>query len=246
MTQLIVELGLNHLGSEERAWRMLECVGASGADAVTFQIREPKFYEAAEPNRDRLPEKFYRAAVEATHARGQSFGFAIADEAAVSPLNALGVDFWKMLSWDFMNRSLLGALQATGKRVMMSTGLSSHEEIIEGSASSGNVELIHTQLSQKIEDVNLKVISEIRRQTGKAVGFGLHCSNHDVLKLALAYEPSAVLFYLKEEGCTGLFDDEHAIAMSELSAFVRNLKSLQSAIGTGKKIGAEKPPWFAH
>jgi len=78
------------------------------------------------------------------------------------------------------------------------------------------------------------------------VGFGLHCSNHDVLKLALAYEPSAVLFYLKEEGCTGLFDDEHAIAMSELSAFVRNLKSLQSAIGTGKKIGAEKPPWFAH
>ncbi len=44
MTQIIVEIGLNHLGSEERAWRMLEGVAASGADAVTFQIREPKFY----------------------------------------------------------------------------------------------------------------------------------------------------------------------------------------------------------
>ncbi len=246
MTRIIVEIGLNHLGSEERAWRMLKCAGEAGVDAVTFQIREPKFYESPDPLRHRLSAEFYRSALAATKERGQSFGVAIADQSLVSEFAGLGVEFWKMLSWDFPNQSMLGALKETGKPVMMSTGLSSHEDIVKGSASIGDVELIHTQLSQKIEEVNLKAIAEIRRATGKPVAFGLHCANHDVLKMALAFEPTAVLFYIKEEGCTGLFDDEHAVSTESLASFVGNLKSLETALGTGHKGGGEKPAWFAH
>jgi sialic acid synthase SpsE len=246
MTQIIVEIGLNHLGSEERAWRMLECAAVSAVAAVTFQIREPKFYENPDPVRHRLSADFYRQAVIAVHARGQRCGIAIADESSVEPFNSLGVDFWKTLSWDFKNSSLNLKLQSTGKPVWMSTGLSGMDEIVEVSAKGGNIGLIHTQLSQKIEDVNLKAIAEIRKRTHLPVAFGLHCACHDVLKVALGLEPAALLFYLKEDGVSQLFDDEHAIPMSELKSVTNLLKSLESALGTGTKSGAEKPSWVVH
>jgi N-acetylneuraminate synthase len=246
MIQIIVEIGLNHLGSEERAWRMLECTAMPAVDAVTFQIREQKFYENPDQVRHRLSGEFYRDALAAIHARGQRCGIAIADEFSVGQFHSLGIDFWKTLSWDFKNSSLNRALQATGRPVLMSTGLSSMDEIVEVSAKGGNIVLIHTQLSQKIEDVNLKAIVEIRKQTGLPVAFGLHCACHDVLKVALGFEPYALLFYLKEDGCSRYFDDEHAIPMSELKPLTNLLKSLAPSLGSGSKSSAEKPSWVVH
>ena len=243
MTQIVVEIGLNHLGCEDRAWRMLESTNLPDVDAVTFQIREQKFYENPDPIRRRLSDDFYRKAVSTVHARRQRFGIAIADESAVEKFNGMGIDFWKTLSWDFNNASLRHALQLTGKNVMMSTGLSGMDEIVEVGAKGVGVELIHTQLSQKVEDVNLKAISEIRMRTGLPVAFGLHCCNHDVLQVSLGLEPSAILFYIKEDGCHNLIDDEHAVAMSQLGNLTRNLKSLMLALGTGIKNNAKKPGW---
>lgn len=202
MMQIVVEIGLNHLGSEDRAWRMLECAAAPTVDAVTFQIREQKFYDNPDPVRRRLSEDFYRKAVAAIHARGQRCGIAIADESSVPQFSSLGIDFWKTLSWDFTNASLNRMLQATGKPVWMSTGISSMDDIVGLSAKGGDIVLIHTQLSQKIEDVNLKAIAEVRKRTKLPVAFGLHCACHDILKVALGFEPYALLFYLKEDGCS--------------------------------------------
>lgn len=244
MTQLIVEIGLNHLGCEERARRMLESTDIPAINAVTFQIREPQFYDNPDPVRRRLSNDFYRKAVAEIHARGQQCGIAIADVSAVAQFNMLGIDFWKTLSWDFKNTSLNRALQATGKSVLMSTGLSGMDEIVEVCNQGGNIEFIHTQLSQKIEDVNLKAIVEIHNRTKRQVAFGLHCGNHDVLQVALGFEPSALLFYIKEDGCQNLIDDEHAITMSQLKQLTANLKSLMSALGTGAKCNAEKPSWI--
>lgn len=243
MTKIIVEIGLNHLGDEERAGRMLKCAADAGVDAVTFQIREAKFYESRETARKRLSMEFYAKAAEISRAAGMKFGLAIADEGAVPEFTAIGVDFWKSLSWDYKNLSLRKTLQSTGKKVLMSTGLSSMKEILEGSKLGGNIELIHTQLTQEIAEVNLKAIAEMRRITRLAVAFGLHCSNHDVLILSLAFEPSSVLFYLKEEGSSPLFDDQHAIAMHDLITIVSRMKALMPSIGTGHKYGADKPSW---
>jgi sialic acid synthase SpsE len=243
MTKIIVEIGLNHLGDEERASRMLKCAIESGADAVTFQIRESKFYEKAETVRRRLSIKFYANAAKLVRDAEMEFGLAIADEAAVPQFAALGVDFWKSLSWDYGNQTLRNILQATGKKVLMSTGLSSMREILEVSKLGGNIELIHTQLTQEIGEVNLKAITEMRRITGLPVAFGLHCRNQDVLILSLAFEPSAILFYLKEEGSSPLFDDQHAIAMKDLKEIIAKMKALMPSIGTGHKNSAEKPSW---
>ena len=133
MSALIAEIGLNHLGDEERARKTLASVLEAGADCVTFQIREPKFYESAESSRRRLPLEFYCEASIAVREAGRQFGIAIADQALVETVVAVGVDFWKTLSWDFGNQNLRTALFATGLPVFLSTGLSSMHEVAEGS-----------------------------------------------------------------------------------------------------------------
>jgi sialic acid synthase SpsE len=243
MTALIAEIGLNHLGDEQRARRTLDRVLQAGANSVTFQIREPRFYESTESSHRRLPEGFYREASIAVHRAGGQFGIAICDESLVGGLEAIGVDFWKTLSWDFRNDRLRTVLRGTGRPVFFSTGLSSMKDVVEGSKGLENAILIHTQLSQKTADVNLKAIPAMARGTGLPVAFGLHCSRHDVLKAALAFEPHSMFFYVKERGVEGLFDDAHALPLDGLAETLDNLKELMQALGTGEKEEMEKPAW---
>lgn len=243
MTALITEIGLNHLGDEERARRMLSRVLEAGADGITFQVREPKFYESTESTRRRLPLDFYREASATVHEAGRRFGIAIADQSMIAGLATVGVDFWKTLSWDFGNENLRRELFATGRPVFLSTGLSSMSDVLEGSKRIDNAILIHTQLSQEFTDVNLKAIPAMAQATGLPVAFGLHSRNHDVLKVALAFEPHSLFFYVKEAGVEGLFDEEHALALDGLSETLHNLKQLMQTLGTGKKEGMEKPAW---
>ena len=61
----------------------------------------------------------------------------------------------------------------------------------------GEMKFIHTQISNKIEDVNLKAIDNIRSITGKDVAFGHHCLDERVLYLSAVFEPSDIFFYVK-------------------------------------------------
>jgi sialic acid synthase SpsE len=243
MSALIAEIGLNHLGDEERARRSVKLALEAAFDAVTFQIRESKFYGSNESTRRRLPLDFYREASRTVRAAGRRFGIAIADQSLVETFAAVGLDFWKTLSWDFGNTALRQALFHTGLPVFLSTGLSSMNEVIEGSRGLNNAILIHTQLSQDIHDVNLKAIPAMAKATSLPVAFGLHSRYHDVLKVSLAFEPHSIFFYVKESGAENLFDDEHALSFEELPGTVQTLKQLSQTLGSGKKEAMEKPSW---
>jgi len=128
----------------------------------------------------------------------------------------------------------------------MSTGISGMEDIVEICSVWKNIVLIHTQLSQKIDDVNLKAVDTIRHRTNLPVAFGLHCSNHEVLKLAVGLETRAIFFYVKEEGVGGLLDDEHAIFIHEVKDLAESLRILSTAMGTGQKTAMDVPNWVVH
>lgn len=242
LPRLIAEIGNNHLGDVERAREMLAEVLAAGVDAVTFQVREPRFYQKAEMAHLKLSGDFFEEAASLVHGAGRHFGVAICDASLVPVLDTLGVDFWKTLSWDFRNEELRTALHRTRKPVFYSTGVSAMDDIVEGSRGLRNAVLIHTQLSDKLCDVNLKAIRSMERETALPVAFGLHCNNHEVLNLALAFEPHALFFYVKVSGIPA-YDDGHAIALDRLAGTVNNLKELMPAVGTGIKLSMDTPAW---
>jgi sialic acid synthase SpsE len=243
MCKFVAEIGINHLGSEDCAHITLNALLETSVDAITFQIRRDDFYESGEPSHRRLSDGFYVQACERTHHHHKGFGIATCEAKVVPFLDSVGVDFWKTLSWDFKNHALIEALLATGKTTFMSTGTASMEDINTAAREYGDIVFIHTQLSEMVEDVNLKALDSIRERTGKPVAFGLHCSNHDVLKVALGYEPEALFFYVKERNLTGLFDDAHAVFTDHVGGLVDELKVLLGSLGTGRKETKELPDW---
>jgi len=243
----IAEIGLNHFGSEETAMQMVNASIAADVNAITFQIRENNFYQSDDVRKKKLNISFYEKIIKICHASNIQFGIAIAEIDLIEDFDKIGIDFWKTLSWDFGNIKMFEILQKTKKQIYISTGLTSAEQIIDFKVKKSelleNSILIHTQLSQEIENVNLKAIESLRYDTKLPVAFGLHCKNHEVLKLALSYDPFAIFTYVKQADSEDLFDREHAIHLDDLKLKITELRLLNKAKGDGFKKETTKPNW---
>ena len=95
MLQVVAEIGLNHNGSEDRAWDLLKSVVDTEVDGVTFQVRENNFYNAEHPRKVELSDDFYRRAVLLAKEKGKEFGIAIAQQEKIDFFQEIGVTFWK-------------------------------------------------------------------------------------------------------------------------------------------------------
>lgn len=235
----IAEIGLNHNGNEAKALRMLKKLVKTDVDAITFQIPKSEFYKKNKSSGGPLSRIFYKNAINFVHKNNKLIGFAIADKDMISFLDEAGADFWKSLSIDILNNILMKKLQKTNKLIFVSTGISNEDEILKVSKKLRNIKFIHTQLSHKVEDVNLKAITRLKKLTNQEIAFGLHCSNVYVLYLAIALEPSDIFFYVKDNLREKVADDEHAIIINRVNEVLRILKTLTKSIGTGikEKIG---------
>ncbi len=233
--KIIAEIGLNHCGSAKRGQKLLEDLIKTSVDAITFQIRENEFYDQTHPRKNELPLSFYKEAIELIHNEKKLIGLAISQIEKVEIFAEMGIDFWKTLSWDLYNTKLQHLLQKNDKDVFVSTGVSSMEEILKISKKLNKIEFIHTQLNYSLKDINLQAIKTIREETHKPVAYGLHSVEHKVLYTALAFEPSAIFFYVKDDSAGEHPDDEHAISINDVEDYALGLKKLSLSIGDGEK-----------
>ena len=237
---IICELGLNHLGDVNYAYQCIDKLIKSKPDAITFQVREKSFYDKNSHSGLVLPKNFYRKIVTKIKNTHIKFGMAIADEGMVDFFEEMGIDFYKVLSFDISNRSLLTRLIKTKKKIFVSTGMSNIHEIRQLVKFLKNNKkrftLIHTQLTHEINDVNLKAITMLKEQFDMPIAYGHHTTNLNVLFLALSYCPSDLFFYVKGTKTKKHLDDEHAIRLDELDYVINNLKILPNAIGKRVKI----------
>ena len=90
---------------------------------------------------------------------------AIADIKYISFFKNLNVDFFKVIRNDIKDKKLLTELIATKKKIFVSTGMASHKDIEEFVYFIGDnkkqFRLVHTQLSNNLEDCNLKSIGSM-------------------------------------------------------------------------------------
>ncbi len=231
----IAEIGLNHKGSKTKAFKMLKELISTDIDAITFQILKPVFYEKTKEWGTMLNKDFYKDAIDFVHKNNKLIGFAITDKDMIDFLDLAGADFWKTLSISISDNALLNELQKTNKTIFVSTGISGEREIVKISRKLKNIKFIHTQLSQKLEDSNLRAIDRLRKVTKKEIAFGLHCVNHQALYLSVAFEPSDVFFYVKDNSNEKFPDDEHAIMINNVNNIVKMMKKFKKAVGNGIK-----------
>src|SRR6185369_3474750 len=142
---VIAEAGLNHGGNKERALALVRAAKWAGADAVKFQTfradrlastRPAKLsHTKDQPNLQELFKKLelpfdtFRALHREAKRIGVEFLSTPFDEESADFLDDLGVNAFKIASGDITHRPLIEHVSRKGKPVLLSTGMSTSEEI---------------------------------------------------------------------------------------------------------------------
>lgn len=183
MCLIIAEAGENHLGDMELAKKMIELSKTSGADYVKFQ-----YYNADNCSNDD-PEKewFKKVQLDIDKVRylynyatqsGVNFLCTPWDADKADELFSLGIMDMKIASFHITDIEMLKLINERGRRVFMSTGMSSIEEIDTSVKLLNKVDLhlLHCVSEYPLpeENVNLKIMDFLRRRYGCKVGYSDH------------------------------------------------------------------------
>ena len=234
---IICEIGLNHMGNIKYANEYIDKIIKSKADGILFHIREKSFYDS-NPKLI-LPDKFYVEASKKIKKHKIKFGITLADPNKIKFCKEIDVDFYKIFSRDILDKKIINKIKTTKKKTYVSTGMSNLTEIkkfVKLINSNKQFTLVHTQLDNDIEKVNLKAIQLLKEKFKMNIGYGNHAKNIFSVFVSIAYQPSDYLFYVKGNKIKKHPDEPHAIALKDLKDFIKNIKDLEKAIGNKTKI----------
>lgn len=264
---VIAEIGLNHNGDVDIAKRLIDVAARAGADAVKFQKRTPEI-STPEHMRD-VPRETpwgtmsyleYRRRVEFGHDEYVEIGdhatmlgldwFASPwDVPSVAFLEDLNVVAHKVASASLTDTELLVALRETGKPVILSTGMSTIEQIDRALDTLGTdrVVLMHATSTYPLEpeEANLRVISTLRdRYAGVPVGYSGHERGLQISLAAVALGAVAVERHITLDRTMWGSDHAASLEPTGLEHLVRDIRVIEKALGDGVKrvFDSERAP----
>ena len=255
---VIAEIGLNHNGDVDVAKRLIDVAADAGADAVKFQKRTP---EIATPEHMRdMPRETpwgtmsyldYRRRVEfdrdkyieiSDHAmlRGLEWFASPWDEPSVEFLEDLGVHAHKVASASITDIGLLRALRDTGKTIILSTGMSTIDQIDAAIEVVGtdHLLLMHATSTYPMEpeEANLKMIPVLRdRYPGVPVGYSGHERGLQISVAAVALGAVAVERHITLDRTMWGSDHAASLEPTGLAHLVRDIRIIEQALGDGVK-----------
>jgi len=261
---IIAEAGVNHNGDLDRALALVDAAALCGADAVKFQtfvseeliVRHgPKArYHIETTGSDEeqswfallksqeLSAEAFAALKHRCQERGIEFMSTPYDVTSVRLLDSLDVKSFKVASTDTNNHPLLVAMAATGRPVILSTGMCTMAEVAASVAAlraAGCTQLVLTQCTADypapIAEANLRAMVRMGEDLGVAVGYSDHVPGSVAALGAVAlgaclYERHFTL------DCT-LPGPDHRASMEPgpFAALVADIRALESALGDGIK-----------
>ncbi len=264
---VIAEIGLNHNGDVEIAKRLIDVAADAGAQAVKFQKRTPEISTPAHM-RD-VPRETpwgtmsyleYRYRVEfdreqyveiGDHAtvRGLDWFASPWDVPSVEFLEDLNVVAHKVASASVTDLELLRALAATGKPIILSTGMSTIDQIDAAVDVLGveNLVLLHATSTYPMpaEEANLRMMTTLKgRFPGVPVGYSGHEPGLQISLAAAALGAAAIERHITLDRTMWGSDHAASLEPTGLQHLVRDIRIIETALGDGiKRImpGEEAP-----
>jgi N-acetylneuraminate synthase len=255
---VIAEIGLNHNGSVELAKRLIDVAADAGAQAVKFQKRTTEISTPAHM-RD-VPRETpwgtmtyleYRYRVEfdrdqyveiGDHAtlRGLDWFASPWDVPSVEFLEDLNVVAHKVASASVTDSELLRALAATGKPVILSTGMSTMEQIAAAVEILGTERLVllHATSTYPMpaEEANLRMMATLRAAfPGVPVGYSGHEPGLQISLAAAALGAAAIERHITLDRTMWGSDHAASLEPAGLQHLVRDIRIIETALGDGVK-----------
>jgi N-acetylneuraminate synthase len=198
---VIAELSANHGGSLERALASVTAAHDAGADALKLQTYTPDtmtidvdtsdFKISVGPWEGRtlydlyreahMPWEWHKPIFERARGLGLTVFSSVFDEDSVTFLEELGCPAYKIASFEIVDTPLIRAAAATGKPLIISTGMAKDDEIkaaVEAARSSGasEIALLHctSAYPAAVAESNLLTIPRLLRKFQTVVGLSDH------------------------------------------------------------------------
>jgi YrbI family 3-deoxy-D-manno-octulosonate 8-phosphate phosphatase len=255
---VIAEIGINHNGSVEIAKRLVDGAVAAGCDCVKFQKRTPELCVPPEQRnleRDtpwgRLTYLEYRKRIELNFAqyaeidrycreRGIVWTASCWDQPSVDFVMAFDPPFFKVASAGLTDLELLERLRATGKPVMLSTGMSTLAELDAAISVVGSEKLMVAHSTSTYpcppKELNLRVIETLRaRLPGVPIGYSGHETGLATTYAAVALGASFVERHITLDRSMWGSDQAASVEIVGLMRLVRDLRDIEAALGDGVK-----------
>ena len=259
---IIAEAGVNHNGSIDLAKEMIIKAKEAGADYVKFQTFIPKnlvsktaqkagYQKDATGDDESQLQMLSKLALtfgdfkelqECCKEVGIGFLSTPFDLDSIEFLNTLKMPFWKIPSGEITNEPYLRAIGKTGLPVIMSTGMTTLDEIREAlqvlrEEGCEDIKLLHcnTQYPTPMEDVNLAAMETLRKEFRVPVGFSDHTMGIHVPIGAVALGAEVIEKHFTLDHNMEGPDHKASLEPDELKAMVSCIRQIEKAIGTGLK-----------
>ena len=254
---VIGEIGINHNGDLEVAKQLIDVAAIAGCDAVKFQKRTPELCVPVE-QRDLMRETpwgimtylDYRYRVEYEEPEYDEIDRYCAEKGIawfVSPWDPDSVDFtekydppcYKVASASLTDTELLDRLVATGRPLVVSTGMSTMEEIRAAVAKIPTDRLLLAHATStypcKPEELNLRMLATLREEFGCPVGYSGHEVGLQTTVAAVALGASFVERHITLDRAMWGSDQAASIEPGGLIRLVRDIRVIEAALGDGVK-----------
>ena len=264
-TLIIAEAGVNHNGSLDLAKRLVDRAKECGADIVKFQTaklgslvtkfapmaayqKENTGIEESQKNMlSRLLLSFEDFLGLSEYCRNVGIKFLSTpfDIDSIHFLNSLQ-DIWKIPSGEITNYPYLVEIAKTGKDIILSTGMSTLDEVdaaleVLKVNGAGKITLLHctTDYPASPEDVNLRAMLTMKEHCGCPVGYSDHTQGIEVSVAAVALGAEVIEKHFTLDKTMEGPDHKASLEPNELRAMVKAVRNIERALGNGLKVPSE-------
>ncbi len=249
---IIAEVGSVHDGSFGNATKLIDVAAECGADAVKFQTHIPEAetlrnapmppYFKGEPRFEYFrrtgftPEQWGRLKAYCDERRIEFMSSPFSEE-AVDLLEKVGVVRYKIPSGEVTNIPMLERIAATGKPVLLSSGMSDWKELDAAVAAfKGKVDLTVLQCATEYpcadQSVGLNVIGEMKARWGLKVGFSDHTTDNHAAFAAVTLGAVAVEKHLTFSKRMYGSDAPHSAEPAQFAEMVKGIRAVSTMLAS--------------
>lgn len=255
---IIAEMSANHNGNIETAFRIIEEAKKAGADALKIQTYTPdtitlnsdlpdfqikgglwdgktlhELYEWAH-----TPWEWHGALFEHARKVGIPIFSSPFDTTAVDLLEDLNAPAYKIASFEAVDLPLIRYVAATGKPMIISTGMADAEEIEEAIAAARDggckeLAILHcvSGYPAPAEDYNLRTIPDMIDRFGLVTGLSDHTLDNTTAIASVVLGASLIEKHFTLDRKGGGPDDSFSLEPADLAALSRDSKTAWAALG---------------